>query len=68
MWNSLYFSIASSTFKKEGFSIGDEHRMAMWNVNVESEPAQPATAWLKIVWFNQQSTVPVQSAKNTFLQ
>ena len=29
---------------KEGFSIGDKHRMAMWNVNVESEPAQPATA------------------------
>ena len=35
---------ASSTFMKEGFSIGEEHRMAMWNVNVESEPAQPATA------------------------
>ena len=42
--HSLCFSIARSTFMKEGFSIGNEHRMAMWNVNVESEPTHLATA------------------------
>ena len=55
---------------KEGFSIGDEHRMAMWNLTWNpSLLSQLLLAdWLKIIWSNQQSVVPVQSANNTFLQ
>ena len=50
---------------KEGFSIGDKHRMAMWNPSLLSQLL--LADWLKIVWINQQSIVPVQSTNNAFL-
>ena len=41
---------------KEGFSIGDEHRMAMGNGMLMWNPSLLSQLllddWLKIVWFN----------------